>query len=740
MKRLSSALLAAMLALSVPLHAGETKTWSQETFADFEKAERKRLALRSDGLLTLAPALAELHDPSLAALWAVVTDSKGNVYVGGAASGGVKSRLIRLDPAGAASTVAELDGLAIQALAVDARDRIYAATSPDGKVYRVENGQAAEFYDPQAKYIWSLAVTPTGDVFVGTGDKGEIHRVTADGRGAVFFRTGDAHARSLALDAAGHLIAGTEPGGLVLRITPGGAGFVLFQFSKREITALVTGRDGSIYAAGAGSRAAAPSVPPTPPPTAPSSPSTAPASPGAIVIGQRTPTPTTAPPPSVSAAPAISGGSEVYRIEPDGYPRRLWSHSQDVVYAIALDGEGRPWIATGNRGALYRIDSEILHTLLLNVAPTQITGLAATPQGAVYAVTANIGKVYRIGPGLEKEGILESEIFDAGGFSFWGRLYQSSRLNGGVVRFETRSGNSSRTQFNWSSWTAPDANRRAVSPPARFVQYRAMLSAAPDGKSPELAYVELAYLGKNVAPLVEEIEMTPPNYRFPAPASSLLTPSATLSLPTLNRRRSASASTGGSTPAEPSTTSPAMNLAKGFLGARWLAGDDNGDTLEFSVDMRGAQEAAWKPLRDKIRDRYFSFDSTTFPDGEYVLRVTASDAPSNPPVESLKHTLEGPAFLIDNTPPRILDLATTVQGSRIEIRWRAVDALSVLGKAEYSVNGGEWLVAAPVTRLTDSAEHEYRLTIERPSAGEVTIAVRVADGYDNQSVEKVVVR
>ena len=48
------------------------------------------------------------------------------------------------------------------------------------------------------------------------------------------------------------------------------------------------------------------------------------------------------------------------------------------------------------------------------------------------------------------------------------------------------------------------------------------------------------------------------------------------------------------------------------------------------------------------------------------------------------------------------------------------DALSTLGKAEYSVNGGEWTVVEPTTRLTDSSEHDYRITLPNRPPGEVT--------------------
>ena len=69
-----------------------------------------------------------------------------------------------------------------------------------------------------------------------------------------------------------------------------------------------------------------------------------------------------------------------------------------------------------------------------------------------------------------------------------------------------------------------------------------------------------------------------------------------------------------------------MQYAKGFTGARWAATDDNGDALIYKVEIRGVHETNWKPLKDKLREKYWSWDSTAFPDGEYRLRVTASDS------------------------------------------------------------------------------------------------------------------
>ncbi len=173
---------------------------------------------------------------------------------------------------------------------------------------------------------------------------------------------------------------------------------------------------------------------------------------------------------------------------------------------------------------------------------------------------------------------------------------------------------------------------------------------------------------------------------------------------------------------------------------RWSASDENGDSLIYKVEIRGVKESSWQLLKADVKEKYLSWDTTAFPDGEYVIRVTASDSSSNPKEQALEDALVSDPFLVDNTPPQISNLAGTVSGNDIDVRFAAHDARSDITKAEYSINGGDWMVVDPVSKLSDSPQEEYHLVIGRAAPGEQVVAVRVTDEFDNQAVEKVVVK
>ncbi len=717
-------------AVSFSAFAVETHIWNQADQSDFNRGTIKNLSIRSDGHVTLAPSTRELDSTSVPYLWALAQDSKGTVYYGGGAPTGATTKVFALPVNGKPKVFAEIAGLEIHALAVDKQDRVYAAVLPDSKIYRIDaGGKATLFFDPKCKYVWAMTFDAPGNLFVATGDGGLIFKVAPDGKGSKFFDTEETHARSMIMDESGNLIVGTEPSGLVLRITPAGKSFVLYQTSKREVTSLGE-RNGVIYAASVGSKTQA-AVVSGAAPLLPSTPSAVTGA-GTLRSGNA---PASLPPPIGSLSAAVVGGSEIVRIEKDGYAERIWNSSTELVYAIAFDGDGKPLLGTGNRGIIYRLDSDGLSTQLLNLPPTQITAFLQGANRTIYVATGNVGNLYALTPGLERKGTFTSEVLDAHEFTYWGKAHLTPALPASSYTFETRSGNLSNPENDWSEWgrlEVPRDGGQVPSPPARFLQYRLTLNAQ-GGQSPEVSSIDIAYEAKNIAPKVTTIEVAPFNYKEPPTSLTLersVLPSgspASLTLPAVGQRRTAS----NINIEVPSTAT--LQYSKGCVTLRWAASDVNNDALTFKVEIKAKSGGEWRLIKDKTTDHFYAFDSAAFPDGEYIPRITASDAGSNVPSEALTGSLQGDAFTIDNTPPEILDLKASEAGRARTISFTAKDALSWIDKAEYSLNGNDWTLLSPVNKVTDSQMLQYRFEVP---AGQ-TVSIRVFDEDDNVSVKQV---
>src|SRR4030081_2385087 len=438
---LLSALILSTLTLSLFVLAEGTRTWEQSKFEELTKGTAKGIALRSEGGLELAPAFKALATTPSNYIWSIASDSAGNIY----AAAGSPARVYRITPDGQSTTIFEPQEVQVQALVVDKKGVVYAATAPDGKVYRLDPGRlepangaakagsnaswsATPYFDPGSKYIWDIVLDNSGALYVATGDHGEIYKVSRDGQHALFFKSDEVHIRVLALDPKGNLIAGSDGSGLVYRIAPNGEAFVLYSAPKKEITALAIDGAGNIYAAAAGEKRPGGTTPGIG--IALSSPAQTSPAPGG-----------TLPPPAASTTPTspfpapglgATGGSEIYRIAPDGAPSRWWSSREDLVYALAFDQHGRLVAGTGNRGHIFAINGVDDFTDLIKASATQITAFANAPGGALYASSSNLGKIFLLGPGPEAEGTYESDVWDARVFSLWGRASVRSAGNSNI--------------------------------------------------------------------------------------------------------------------------------------------------------------------------------------------------------------------------------------------------------------------------------------------------------------------
>ena len=523
--------LGLLLAGAAALRAERTRRWRQSSYEDFLKGTARGIAVRSDGHLELAPRVRLIAEADASYLWTLRLDTQGALY----AAGGTPAKVFRFDAAGKPATLFESSELSAQAMAFDGKGGLYVATSPDGKVYRISaQGEKSVFFEPKTKYIWDLATGPDGTLYVATGDKGQIFAVAPAGKSELFYASDEAHIRALAFEARGSLLAGTEPSGRILRISPAApkngtqrSAFVLQETSKREITALLAAPDGSIYASAIGEKLRPAAAGAPQPQVSPQLQLPAGIAAGIMVSpgGSQAAALFTPFPPLIS--------SSIYRLAPDGAPEEIWSSREDVVYSLGLNSDGRVLAGTGNKGALLVIDGRGVFAQLAKSGSAQITGLARAADGKVYLCTANPGKVFSTGPDFEPEGTFESQSFDAQIFARWGRIewwgppqanpakQAAERApNDPRVSFYVRSGNTDDPGREWSAWSGPYAKsgETVQAPPARFAQWKAVIRDARPGDG--IDWVSLAYLPRNVAPVIDAVVIQVPGVRVQGPLSA----------------------------------------------------------------------------------------------------------------------------------------------------------------------------------------------------------------------------
>jgi hypothetical protein len=732
----------ASLLITATSFADGTRTWEQSKLEDLENGTTDGVAIRSDGSLELAPAFkATITTPS-PYVWAIATARDGNLY----AATGTPARVYRITPDGKSSAIFQSQELQVQSLVVGDNGEVYAATNPDGKIYRLEPAEGADsrhnkssdsdstwhssvFFDPGSKYIWDLALDKMGNLYVATGDHGEIFRVTPKGDHTVFFKSDETHIRVLAFDRQDNLIAGSDGSGLVYRISPNGEGFVLYSAPKKEITALAVDATGNIYAAGVGEKRNSPATLPS---LTISSSSPAPAQPNAgSALGLSMGNPMATPATAVNLANFGSNGasgSEIYRISSDGGPTRIWGSREDLVYALAFNSNGELLAGTGNRGHIFLVSGEDKFTDLLKASASQITAFAPAPKNGLYASSSNLGKIFLLGASPNASGTYVSDVFDAHIFSRWGRTEFRGRGN---VELFARSGNVDNPDRNWSPWKKVEWQKDAeISvPPARFIQWKAILYAG--NPSPRVERVTINYLSKNVAPDFDDVTVQE-SVRYQPNAKSGGDGSGNVS--------------GNSQHVD---TPPSPTHDRDSIGVKWGVHDDNDDDMVYSIYYRGEGESRWLLLKDNLSDKFYSFDSSLLPDGAYTIKVVASDAPSHSPGEGLRAERESARFEMDTTPPRIEDLRASVEASQVHVTFRAVDGFSPIQKGEYSLDAGDWQLVEPVGQISDSKTENYDFRADlQPAIGlrgsnamssEHVVVVRAYDRHDNMASAKTVI-
>jgi hypothetical protein len=399
-----------------------------------------------------------------------------------------------------------------------------------------------------------------------------------------------------------------------------------------------------------------------------------------------------------------------------------------MVYSILWRQDGkRVLFGTGGKGRIYSVDAEERVALLLQQSSEHVYQLVPL-DSKIYVLANNPCYFGLLLTEQRLTGEYISPVLDARTLASWGRVVWDAAVAGGAsVQLQSRSGNTSEPNATWSDWSPfyGKTEEPILSPKSRFLQVKVLLRTPIGQSSPVFNRLGVFYLQSNIAPAVLKLEYLRPNEIY-------------LKLPEqddviLGAERHV---------ADPPTKTDELRIGlaarkserKGYQTIVWEASDENGDTLRYTLSVKKDGETAWRVLEPEWTEMIYAFDTLSFPDGTYLVRLTASDAPSNPAGLELRTERTGPALVIDNSLPVVKNLTAARNGAALDIAFLAEDAYSYIEEAKVLVRPGEWQVVFPVDGIADSRAESFKLSLKLQAGAENQVTVRVRDSFGNVGV------
>jgi hypothetical protein len=711
---LASAMLIAGSALAVA-----PQFWRLSNAEEFLAGELEGFAVTSRGELRPAPAMKKVASFTDPFVLSQALAPNGDRFFGTGNDG--KVYRLRGDDLKLLFTAPEPEIYAV----TFANGALLVGTSPNGKVYRVdpESGKQSDWFDPKQAYIWDLK--PSGsDVLVATGVEGKLFRVNAKGESTVLYDAADTHIRTIAVRKDGSVIAGASGKGRIYRIARDGSAIALFDSPLNEISSIYIDANDVAWAAAVSnvSPSSAPAKSQTKPAASQQQQQQQQSTSGTSGEAKKEAEPTVEVSfsfdDSAATAAAQTGAAEIYRIDTDGYVQTVRKFDREMVYGISGGTDGAVVLATGPNGRVYELRGNEL-ALLGTVPEKQIVSISGSGN-ATLVTTTNSGAVYRMDSRPAATAEFRSSAKDVERFSTFGHYRVEGRnLNAGSVAVAFRSGNTRTPDATWSSWSnAQNTTEGNINTPAaRYIQWKLTMpkpssDAAIDG-------VTVAFMNRNVAPSIESMAVQDPAVIFISSAY----PSAPQVVEATNPDEYG-IFTSLDNPRDRANADPGKRMfRKGFRTVTWRASDENGDTLHYSVAFRAKGSNNWLRLRDNIEETQINFDTSQLPDGRYEVRLTATDSADNPE-GALSDMKDGVEFEVDNTAPKI-EIGS--EGNTVIVH--ITDAMSPVGRVEYSADAEKWIRMTPVDGIADSRNETFRL--DHKDVDGKFVVIRAVDAHYN---------
>ena len=694
--RLFVACSAALLAL--PAGAVVTATWGVETYPQWDAGDATSAFITSAG--ELRPGW-DIKRTALEgdAVWSSLRLADGSALLGSDAGGAI----FRLSGDAVTRLVTLPGAIAVVALAQTSDGAVWAGAMPGNKLWKIDvaAGKATPTAplgkDKDVETVWSL--TAVGNtVYAGTGPSGKLFAVTG-GAAREVFDTDDKRITALAVTSDGAVWLGTSDRALVFRFDPRlGKARAMADFAGNEVSSLAAFRDGVI--------AAANDLVEQPPPTAKTPAQVEAAEKPTAAKGQ------VAKPPEVGSRPgadkdpvpvtdlgrkgAKKGKGALFRIGKDGRLDQLHALTQTYFTSVVVGPDGTIYAGAADKGRIYMVDTDDSIATAFDVDERAVSQLWID-RGALSFATDDAAAAYRT-TGRASQARYVSDVFDAKAVSRFGKLTWSAA---GKVKLETRSGNTAKPGVGWSEWQAPTAvgklgggteGGKIASPTGRYLQFRVAL----EDDAARVRRVTSYYVPQNQPTTVQDVSVEIASKE---------------SLPTLK-----------DSAAKP--RSPTLRV-------KWKIENPDSDETTYTLEARRDGEANWRPIqtgKTPLTATSWEWNTETYPDGWYRVRVTASDAAANSPDRALTSSQTTTMFAIDNTRPVIDGLTVTYPRAQA----RATDALSTIAEMAYSVDDGPWQLGSSTDGLFDDLTEDLRIELPAGLArGTHTLAMRVADAAGN---------
>ena len=729
-----------------PLFSATSTTWEVNGYSELLKGRLSGLSLSADGMLAVGPAVRFKTPLEQPALWSLAVDSKGTVF----AATGHQGKVYEVQKGGQSSVVWSGKQAEVFAICVDHNDRLYAGSSPNGGVYRIENGKGTEIWHSPAKYIWQILPGPNGSLFVSTGEPGRVYRIDSGGKAEVYYDTGQVNVTAMAMGPGGHLYAGTDPNGLLYDIAGAGSATVLYDSSLPEIRSIAVSTDGTVFAAAMGGAVATRAGTAQAASAATATVVTA-SAPTVITVTEAHDGQASGGPPAQAAQPQASGGvssgiasavgtsgavevtgverSAIYKISPQGVIQVIRSSKEDNVYDLLLDGEGIVF-STDVHGRIFRLEGNKT-TLLAELADGETTRILKVGT-TLFAGMSNPARMFGLDLTEGGPGSYESQVHDSVSVAKWGHIQW--RSGGPGLALMTRTGYSARPDGTWSGWSDPVSSPDVAliqSPAGRFIQWRAQWLA---GSTARLDTVVVPYLPQNTPPAIHSITVSSVVGTNGAKAAATTTASSSAYSITVTDTGEAPAASSGTVASQ---TVSRLQVTQAQIS--WQADDADNDKLAYSVYFRPEDGTEWQLIRSRMFENTLLTDPDVFADGRYYFRVVASDAPSNSPEYARQAEMISTAVLMDSTPPSVNIGPPKRNGASLDIEVEGADKISPLRLCEYSLDAGSWQPIEAEDGVTDSPREKFRLHLDKLRPGEHLLVFRIYDAANNAGLGRVLI-